>query len=105
MVGYIRNISGYLLSEYIDILKCIGVYFLVLSTMAQLEIERLNEKAIDILKNPFVYFIVILSISLLITNDDIKISIICTFGYFVVLFIAKNIRKIEAKLRNLKSKA
>lgn len=99
----IKTFLKYLLSEYIDILKCIGLYFIVLSTMAQLEIERLNEKAKDLLKNPIVYFIVILSTSLLITNDDIHISLLCTCSYFIVLNIAKNIDEIESRLRKLKS--
>ena len=100
----IHTIINYALTEYIDILKCIGVYFIVLSTMAQLEIERLNDKAKKLLKHPIVYFITILSISLLITGDNMIVSSVCSILYFVILFIAKNYQKFKTMMRNLMSK-
>jgi hypothetical protein len=61
-----QNIINYALTEYINIFKCIGVYFIVLSTMTQLGIEKLNDNAKNLLKNPFIYFITILSIFIII---------------------------------------
>jgi uncharacterized membrane protein (Fun14 family) len=100
----IHTIINYALTEYIDILKCIGVYFIVLSTMAQLGIEKLNDNAKNLLKNPIIYFITILSISLLITGDNIIVSSVGSILYFVVLFIAKNYRNFKTKMQNLMSK-
>jgi len=99
-----HTIINYALTEYIDILKCIGVYFIVLSTMAQLEIEKLNDNAKNLLKHPMIYFITILSISLLITGDNMIVSSVCSILYFVVLFIAKNYKNFKTKMRNLVSK-
>lgn len=100
----IHTIINYALTEYIDILKCIGVYFIVLSTMSQLGIEEMNDNAKNFLKNPFIYFITILSISLLITGDNIIVSSVGSILYFAVLFIAKNYRNFKAKMQNLMSK-
>ena len=83
------NILNYLISEYKDITKLIGAYFIILSVMVQLNIETLTPEAINFLKSPMVYFVVILSVSLIISNDDMKISLICTLGYFIILLISQ----------------
>ena len=91
------NIINYLVSEYKDITKLIGAYFIILSVMIQLNIETLTPEVIKFLKSPLVYFIVILSVSLIVTNDDIKISLICTVAYFVILLISLQITSFKKR--------
>ena len=91
------NIINYLVSEYKDITKLIGAYFIILSVMIQLNIETLTPEVIKFLKSPLVYFIVILSVSLIVTNDDIKISLICTVAYFVILLISLQITNFKKR--------
>lgn len=85
IVRYLRYIIHYLLSEYKDILKLMGAYMIILSTMIQIGIEKNNQTFINLFKSPIIYFFTIFSISLFITNDDVRISIICTIFYFVLL--------------------
>lgn len=91
------NIINYLVSEYKDITKLIGAYFIILSVMIQLNIETLTPEVIKFLKSPLVYFIVILSVSLIVTNDDIKISLICTVAYFVILLISLQVTNFKKR--------
>ena len=89
------NILNYLISEYKDITKLIGAYFIILSVMVQLNIETLSDETVRLLKSPMVYFIVILSVSLIVTNDDMLLSVICTITYFSVLLISQNYKTIK----------
>jgi len=95
------NIINYLVSEYKDITKLIGMYFVLLSFMVQLNIEKPNEEIIKLLKSPLAYFILVLSVSLIVTNDDVYLSLICSVLYFIILLLTN--KYAEFKMHKSKS--
>jgi hypothetical protein len=97
-------IINYVLTKYIDILKCIGVYFIVLSTMVQLGIEEMNTEKKYLFYNPFIYFMAFFSVSLLVTSDEVILSFVGSILYFVVLFIEKKYKNYKTRKQNVMSK-
>ena len=84
-----HTVINYVSTEYINFFKCIGVYFIVLSTMIAIGIENLSDKKKNFFQNSFIYFLAVFSVSLLVTGDKIIISFIGTTLYFSILFLAK----------------